>query len=272
MNPYTEELKYCKFGYLKRGRARANDMYLLNKSISVAYNYKSVCLQLKFYWKQMSLLLAFLLGLYQVRLHEREEFLVSLHGAGKGQLEITGVSPSGETVPVDLQLSESEPDTYIVNYTPSEIGEHKIYVKFAGVNVRGSPFVVKVADPSKVLVQMSSLTEAQNAMMVGKEVVIPLEILPGAGEGELEADITGPGDVAVESSFTRQADTLYHFRFIPPVAGEYVIKMFYGGGLVGGHALNAHVKDAYMRADASKCVVYGEGMKECKLDFGFTLF
>ncbi len=198
--------------------------------------------------------------------------MVSLHGAGKGQLEITGVSPSGETVPVDLQLSDSEPDTYIVNYTPSEIGEHKIYVKFAGVNVRGSPFIVKVADPSKVLVQMSSLTEAQNAMMVGKEVVIPLEILSGAGEGELEADITGPGDVAVESSFTRQTDTLYHFRFIPPVPGEYVIRMLYGGGLVGGQALNAYVKEAYVKADASKCVVYGEGMKECKHDFRFTFF
>ena len=188
---------------------------------------------------------------------------MSLHGAGKGQLEISGVSPSGETVPVDLQLSQSEPDTYAVNYTPSEIGEHKIYVKFAGVNVRGSPFIVKVADPSKVLVQMSSLTESHSKLMVDKEVVIPLEILPGAGEGELEADITGPGDIAVESSFTRQNDNLYHFRFIPPVAGEYVIKMFYGGGLVGGQALNAYVKEEYTRADASKCVIYGEGMKEC---------
>ncbi|XP_028409338.1 filamin-C-like [Dendronephthya gigantea] len=205
-------------------------------------------------------------GLYQVRLHEREEFLVSLHGAGKGQLEIAAVSPSGETVPVDLQLSDSEPDTYVVNYTPMEIGDHKIYVKFAGINVRGSPFIVKVADPSKVLIQMSSLTEAQNAMVVDKEVVIPLEVLPGAGEGELEAEIAGPGDVAVESSFTRQSDTLYHFRFIPPVSGEYIIKMFYGGGLVGGHALNAFVKDAYVRADASKCVVYGEGIKESKVD------
>lgn len=196
--------------------------------------------------------------------------MVSLHGAGKGQLEITGISPSGETVPVDLQLSESETDTYIINYTPSEIGEHKIYVKFAGINVRGSPFIVKVADPSKVLVQMSSLTEAQNAMIVNKEVVIPLEILPDAGEGELEAEVTGPGDVEVESSFIRQTDTLYHFRFIPTVPGEYVIKMFYGGGLVGDHALNAYVKEAYTVADASKCVVYGEGMKEGKFLFGGT--
>lgn len=186
-------------------------------------------------------------------------------------MEIAAVSPSGETVPVDLQLSDSEPDTYVISYTPMEIGDHMIYVKFAGINVRGSPFIVKVADPSKVLVQMSSLTEAQDAMVVDREVVIPLEILPGAGEGELEAEIAGPGDVAVESSFTRQSDTLYHFRFIPPVSGEYIVKVLYGGGLVGGHALNAYVREALVRADASKCVVYGEGIKECKHCLGIGI-
>lgn len=208
-------------------------------------------------------------GLYQVRLHEKEEFLVSLHGAGKGHLDITGVSPSGESVPVELQLSETEPDTYIVNYTPSEIGEHKIYVKFADVNVRGSPFVVKVADPGKVLVQMSSLTETESAMISGKEVVIPLEILPGAGEGELEAEVTGPSDVEIESQFTRESETLHHCRFIPTSPGEYTIKIFYGGGLVGGRALNAYVREARLAPDAKRCVVHGVGMKEGKMSIHY---
>ncbi|XP_046854366.1 filamin-A-like [Xenia sp. Carnegie-2017] len=201
-------------------------------------------------------------GLYQVRLHEQVEFLVSLHGAGKGQLAITAVSPFGETVPVQIKPLESEADTYVIYYTPQEIGDHKIFVKFAGVNVRGSPFVVKVADPSKVLVQNLS----EDEMTVGNEVIIPLEVLEEAGEGELEAEILAPGNVTVESSFVQRMDNLYHLRFVPTVPGEYEIKILFGGGLVPGQPMKVDVTELYISPDASKCIVYGDGLKECDVN------
>ena len=207
-----------------------------------------------------SMTLGIVLGLYQVRLHEQEEFLVSLHGAGKGQLAITAVSPFGESVPVQIEQSQSESDTYVVHYTPQEIGDHKIFVKFAGVNVRGSPFVVKVADPSKVLVQNLS----EDEMTVGNEVIIPLEVLEEAGEGELEAEILAPGNVTVESSFVKRTENLYHLRFVPTVPGEYTIKILFGGGLIAGQPMKVDVTEPHIPPDASKCIVYGGGLKECK--------
>ena len=71
------------------------------------------------------------------------EFFITLHGAGRGDLNVYGEAPYGR-FPVDLVQSPTDRDTYIVRYTPQGVGEHKIHVNFAGEPVNGSPFIVKV--------------------------------------------------------------------------------------------------------------------------------
>jgi len=62
------------------------------------------------------------------------------------------VSPSG--VEDDCFISAIDSDIYSVRFVPRENGIHYIHVKFNGVHIPGSPFVLKVgkddADPAAV--------------------------------------------------------------------------------------------------------------------------
>lgn len=62
------------------------------------------------------------------------------------------VSPSG--VEDDCFISAIDADIYSVRFVPRENGIHYIHVKFNGVHIPGSPFILKVgkddADPAAV--------------------------------------------------------------------------------------------------------------------------
>ena len=56
------------------------------------------------------------------------------HDAGRAELGLTITSPSGRTVPYQIQAI---PKGDSVSYVPSEAGPHQIYITYGGLDVPG---------------------------------------------------------------------------------------------------------------------------------------
>lgn len=89
------------------------------------------------------------------------------------------------------------------------VGIHKIHVLYNGEPIRGSPFLVKVADPSKV--KFIPIKSGKGSV-VGREVDVPVLVPREAGEGTLEAEVVDSDLQTVPSSVTLESDGYHHIR------------------------------------------------------------
>ena len=167
-------------------------------------------------------------GLNQAVAHSESKFFITLYGADKRDLDVKGEGPDGR-FPVKIDESSESPDTYDVRYTPKGIGEHKIYVSHASIPVRGSPFVVKVADPTQVKFATHINGSKPKQYVVQNKVDIPVEVPRSAGDGNLEASVLGPDNSITAASVEEEQDGYHHIRFVPRTAGEHKVRVLYGG-------------------------------------------
>lgn len=81
-------------------------------------------------------------------------FTVETFAAGKGNVEVTVLNPSGGQEQVDLRFNNDKALTYSVSYIPKMEGIHKVTVTFNTRDVAKSPYSVNVdgvaGDASKV--------------------------------------------------------------------------------------------------------------------------
>ncbi|EDO45254.1 predicted protein [Nematostella vectensis] len=180
-------------------------------------------------------------GLYQVEVGSPGEFFITLHGAARGGLEVSGDGPNGH-FPVELVESSRDNDTYTVRFMPQGVGIHKIHIRYNGRPVRGSPFLVKVSDASKVRLSKNVHTSGRGHV-IRHEVDVPLEVPREAGEGELSATCVGPDMESVATSVTKERDGNHHIRFMPNRSGIYTLSVFYGGREVTNSPLRLRVGD-----------------------------
>nr|WAW84872.1 filamin-like 2 [Halisarca dujardinii] len=82
-------------------------------------------------------------GLESAVVDEEAEFIVDTRDAGEGALGIL-VEGSQETV---VTCVDNEDGTFQVTYVPTEAGKYKVMMKFADVEIPGSPFPVRVERP-----------------------------------------------------------------------------------------------------------------------------
>ncbi|BFZ00555.1 hypothetical protein BsWGS_03594 [Bradybaena similaris] len=82
-------------------------------------------------------------------------FLVDTQGAGAGQLAVKIRGPKGG-FRVDMSRETKAERTIVCRYDPSECGQYIISVRWSGVDVPGSPFLVHVVDSHRELVQLNS--------------------------------------------------------------------------------------------------------------------
>lgn len=96
-------------------------------------------------------------------------------------------------------------------YTCPGIGVHKIHVLYHGEPIRGSPFLVKVADSSKVKFIPRPFKDGKGHV-VHRDVDIPVHVPREAGEGTLEAEVVDPDLQTVPSTVTLESDGYHHIR------------------------------------------------------------
>ena len=101
-------------------------------------------------------------NLQNAPLHKNVAFDIDPHGAPDADVEVTITAPSGRPVPFTIERVGGK---YRVNFTPNEVGNHRVNVTYGGGLVYGSPFDVDTHDARKVIVEEIDLED-----MVGCEM------------------------------------------------------------------------------------------------------
>ena len=109
-------------------------------------------------------------------------------------------------------------------YTPTRLGKDEVFAKVAGAEVPGSPFEVRVVDPSQCSVQMKDPPAGQplTANKPASFTVIASE----ANLGGIIAEVTRPGcSKTDELNLIPQGDGVNIATFLPVEVGEYKISV-----------------------------------------------
>ena len=116
--------------------------------------------------------------------------LVSFRVQGRapqvGSLVLIAHGPSAD---LSIESQKQSDGSYTCSFVPIEPGSYEVFVECAGKHVNGSPFTVRVADPSKCQI-LGKLTDT---IQVGEPEEIVLKTR-GAGAGEIEVYLDGESE------------------------------------------------------------------------------
>ena len=108
-----------------------------------------------------------------VKVGDPGDFVIDTRDAGKGALDVVVNGPQGinqHSAPLIKPIITSNNDgTYNVAYNPWKVGTYSVSVIFADSSVPGSPFIVNITDPSKVLLTGPGCVDGV------KDVEVPVE-------------------------------------------------------------------------------------------------
>ena len=171
-------------------------------------------------------------GLLAGRVGKPTRFTVDCHRAGPGELKVDINSPSGTNMPVTLSGTKK----YDAEYTPSEIGPHNIQILFAGHQVKGSPFIAIVTDPSKVTV------DGMSGCKMGDTAQFRVET-EEAGPGQPEVSVRGPGG-PIGCSVKEVDEHVYQCQYTPEEAGPHNVIVRFAEEDVPGSPFSTMVSES----------------------------
>ncbi len=109
-------------------------------------------------------------------------------------------------------------------YTPTRLGKDEVFAKVAGAEIPGSPFEVRVVDPSQCSVQMKDPPAGQ-PLTAGKQASFTV-IASEANLGGIIAEVKRPGSSKTdELNLVPQGDGVNIATFLPAEVGEYKISV-----------------------------------------------
>ncbi|XP_011501590.1 PREDICTED: filamin-A [Ceratosolen solmsi marchali] len=88
----------------------------------------------------------------------QSRFICDTRGAGAGQLTVRVRGPKG-AFRVEMQRETQKDRIILCRYDPTEPGDYRVEVRWAGVLVPGSPFPVKIVDTQDELVMLTQGTD-----------------------------------------------------------------------------------------------------------------
>ncbi|XP_026470975.1 filamin-A-like [Ctenocephalides felis] len=149
------------------------------------------------------------------------QFIIRRNGTTKGQLDARLLAPSGKEYDCFTQLVDEE--QYSVRLFPRETGIHNIMVKFNGIHIPGSPYLLKVGnedvDPAAISASGKGLHYAKTGQK--SDFLVDTCDVPA---GTLWVTLDGPGRAAIDCS---EVEDGYKVRYTPLVAGDYYISVKY---------------------------------------------
>ncbi|XP_045132539.1 filamin-B-like isoform X2 [Portunus trituberculatus] len=187
-------------------------------------------------------------GLEKVPVDQPASFTVDSQ-ASVDQLEVKVLSPS--RVSLEPRISTNQDGKLQVDYTPTEVGDHSVEVRVAGMLVPGSPFLVKAYDANKVKV-----TEVA-AGIVGKPVYFSIDASQaGAGNLEIIVSVNGRN---VPNYVQSEGHARFRVNFKPKEAAVHTLSVKFNGLPVPGSPFKCRV------SDSSQVVISGPGLKMSSL-------
>ncbi|XP_075250469.1 filamin-A-like isoform X3 [Convolutriloba macropyga] len=164
-------------------------------------------------------------------------FTIETYGAGQGTAEAAVWDPSGTQVTTQITFNNDHYKTYSVTYTPLVAGQHKVEVRWSGMQIKDSPFTVNVAG---VVGDASKCRAAGPGLAVnGLQASVPtfFEVFTeDAGSGNVEVYITDPNSrpESVQMRMDRTNATTYTVKYMASLPGAHVIKVTFNGRNVPG--------------------------------------
>ncbi|XP_062567856.1 filamin-C-like isoform X1 [Saccostrea cucullata] len=160
-------------------------------------------------------------GIDFVLCNRKTNFVVNCDTNMSENISVSITGPSGRSVPCDIS---SGSQGQIVEYVPTEVGDHKIFIKYRDTEIEGSPFTAKAYDTSAITV-----TPLQDGM-VGSPVEFTIDVTR-AGEGQLEIMVNNGN---LRNTVELERAGVYRITFTPEEAGrQYVNINFNSEGLPG---------------------------------------
>lgn len=162
-----------------------------------------------------------------------QQFRVMTREAGRAEFAVVITSPSGGSVTAHVVPVA---DGYVVNFTPTEVGEYRLSVTLGGEQA-GRQYrmtCTRVSDPSKVT--------ARGPGLAGGPVNRPAEFTidtKRAGQGGLGVTVEGPCEAAINCR--DNGDGTCSVAYMPVEAGHYVINITFDDHPIPGSPFNALV-------------------------------
>ncbi|XP_059469559.1 filamin-A isoform X2 [Neocloeon triangulifer] len=180
-----------------------------------------------------------------------QQFRVITNGAGKADFAVAITSPSGAKVRAHV-IPTSE--GFLVNFTPTELGEYLLSVSFGGEPVPQAPFrfmCMPGSDASKVLARGPGLERG----VVHKPAEFMIDTR-GAGQGGLGVTVEGPCEAAINCR--DNGDGTCSVAYLPTEIGDYSVNITFNDQHIPGSPFQALIVP---EVDVNKIKVMGSGIQ-----------
>ncbi|XP_078695186.1 filamin-B-like [Branchiostoma floridae x Branchiostoma belcheri] len=171
-------------------------------------------------------------------------FFVNTDDAGVAMLQVDVTGPGFDDVEAAVSPQD---DFHIVEYTPVDVGEHRIKITYDGKEIEGSPFKTWAYDVSKINVLLGGDKKAKL-----NEKMSFLVDTSHAGGGKLECIIRDP---PTETQMMDRGLGRYLVSFLPVTPQPHGVTLSFNRVVVPGSPFKIQVVDA-RRATAS-----GDGLQ-----------
>lgn len=181
-----------------------------------------------------------------------QQFRVITQEAGRAaDFQVAITAPSGNRVKAHVVPTH---EGYLVNFTPTELGEYLLGISFGGEPISNQPYrltCVHGSDPAKVRASGPGLSHG----VVNKPAEFVIDTR-GAGQGGLGVTVEGPCEAAINCR--DNGDGTCSVAYLPTEAGDYGINITFNEQHVPGSPFQAIVVPD---ADLSKIKVTGNGIQ-----------
>ncbi|CAH1244906.1 FLNA [Branchiostoma lanceolatum] len=194
--------------------------------------------------------------------NEKTAFYMETKGPGNVEDALVKVfDPTGKDVPANIT---SHNGTYTVDYTPREIGPHKVRVHYDEKEVSGSPYTVNVFDANRIR------ADPDRTATVNQPVNIKVDARD-AGPGKLTYTV----DPNVPDVMTEPSRDQYLVQYTPTQPGTYSVHMKYNNKPVPGTPFVCDVQtepeigvvgDGLVRGYVDEKASFDINAQNCKLE------
>jgi len=181
-------------------------------------------------------------GLESGRAGVPTEFTVNAVDAGSGALALSVDGPAK----VKMNCAENPDGTYQVTYNPMVAGDYQISIRFAGEQIKGSPYHVKIypteeayetrGDASKCTSRGAGLHTA----VIGQPNTFTVNA-SNAGRGLLMVGVEGPAIPAKEINVKHTGGHVYSVNYTLEETGDYVLQVLWSGQHIPGSPFHVTV-------------------------------
>ena len=173
-------------------------------------------------------------GLDRIPVNVPASFVIDTNGVSFLESAISILGPVGKSIKPTVV---GDPSTgFKASFTPTDVGDHLIDVKVAGVSVPSCPFMVKVYDSKNV--KISDITTGH----VSKPVFFSIDASQaGAGNLEIIVSVNGRN---VPNYVQSEGNAKFKVNFKPTEANVHLVSVKFNGEPVPGSPYSVRVVDS----------------------------